>query len=120
MIFRELILDCDEAKKEEIQNSLQSDIELFHKETSRKNYALNCCNIICSKKRVYEEKNEWEKADGFFCSQLVAAAYLKCGILDYDYGTGHYLPGSFAQNFKNLKMKSPYKLGPEILIEFTQ
>ncbi len=120
MVYRELIIDAQGEEKEKIQKELQANAELFHKETTRKNYTLNCCNIICTKKKAYEENNEWGKSDGFFCSQLVAAAYLRCGILTYDKGTGFYLPGSFSQSHKNMILQKPYSLGPEVILEFTQ
>ena len=91
----------------------------FLLKTKDKNYALPVSIICCPNKKVFEEKNDWKNSKGFFCSQLVAAAYLNMGILDYDRCSLKYFPGSFSHS-ANLPLKSEFSLGPEIIVDFSK
>ena len=66
-----------------------------------------------------ERHNNWDKSKGFFCSQLVAAAYLNMGILSYEKATANYLPGKFAQT-NALPFINGFNLGPEFITDFSK
>jgi formate dehydrogenase assembly factor FdhD len=119
MVYRELIIKMEFKQCKKFENELEIKVDEFIKETQRKKYLISCCAICCSSKAEYERKNEWTKSQGFFCSQLVAAAYLKCGIMTYTKGTGYYLPGAFSQSKNNLELNENFSLGPEIIIDFS-
>ena len=120
MVYRELIINMEEKQKLKYEEELIENCDLFIKETEKKKYTLSCCGgICCSKKKEFEKNNEWSKSDGFFCSQLVAAAYIKCNILKYYKGTGNFLPGNFAQD-QRLELHDNFSLGPEIIVEFSK
>jgi hypothetical protein len=117
MVYRALEI-TNKENKEKIQVELEEKIKEFIEETQEKKYVLSCSAILCYKKKEYEQTNDWKKSKGFFCSQLIAAAYLKCGIMNYNKGSNGYLPGSFGHN-KNLHITDNYSLGPEIIIDFS-
>lgn len=120
MVYRELIVNMEEQQKTKYIEELEENCEYFIKETQRKKYKLSCSAICCASKNDYEKNNEWDKSEGFFCSQLVAAAYLKFNILKYTKGTGNYLPGSFSHGQAiDLHLNENFALGPEIIIEFS-
>lgn len=83
-----------------------------------KKYALPLSVICCPNKKEFEKKNDWSKSEGFFCSQLVAAAYFKMGIINYDRCSIRYYPGDFSQN-SNLDFNPDFSLGPEIIVDFS-
>jgi hypothetical protein len=119
MVYRELQINGDTTnEKELIQAEIEEKTEEFINETQNKKYVLSCSAILCYKKKDYERKNNWKDSKGFFCSQLIAAAYLNCGILQYKKGTSYYLPGSFSHG-KKLQLKETYSLGPEVIIDFS-
>jgi hypothetical protein len=120
MVYRELIIKMEDKQKRKFENELQEKCDSFLKETEKKKYELSCCALCCARKREYEKNNDWSKSKGFFCSQLVAAAYLKFNIIKYTKGTGYYLPGSFANDkTMELNLEENFSLGPEIIIDFS-
>jgi hypothetical protein len=119
MVYRELLIEMDEKRKKAFEEEMKENCDNFVKETQKKKYILSCCSLCCPSKKDYEYKNEWSKSDGFFCSQLVAAAYLKCGIMKLNKGSNYYLPGNFAQSKDSLELVDGFSLGPEIIIDFT-
>ncbi len=63
-----------------------------------KRYTINLCSLCCTNKLTHEKENRWGETQGFFCSQLVAAAYLKTWIIQYNAYTGSFLPGSTSKS----------------------
>jgi len=121
MVYRELKVNMEDKQKKKFLDEIETNCDLFIKETQRKRYYLNCLNFFCGKKKEYENKNDWAQADGFFCSQLVAAAYLKCNILKNKNGAGAFFPGSFADIQGNeLELYDNFEFGPENIIEFSE
>ena len=93
MVYRRLIInEDDENIRTQIENMIKNKTEDFIKETESKKYVINICSLCCSKKVESEKENKWGETKGFFCSQLVAAAYLNCGIISYVANSGSYLP----------------------------
>ena len=105
--------------KSQIKEKIEDDLDDFLLKTKDKNYALPFSIICCPGKRGFEEKNDWKNSKGFFCSQLVAAAYLTMGILDYDRCSLRYFPGSFSHS-ADLPFKQDFSLGPEIIVDFSK
>ena len=118
MVYRELVINMDEKQRKKFESVLEANCDEFVKDTQKKKYTISCVAICCGGKKEHEKLNNWKQSEGFFCSQLVAAAYVKCGILEYDSGTGSFLPGAFGHH-KNLKLTKNFSLGPEVIIEFS-
>lgn len=120
MVFRRLIIkENNDNEYNKIINNIIKKTDEFVKETESKRYTINLCSLCCSKKVSHEMENRWGETQGFFCSQLVAAAYLKCGIIEYNKYSGSFLPGAFSSN-KKLMFNKSFSLSPEIIIDFTK
>ena len=103
----------------EIQENIENVTEQFMNEVKNKKYYLSICNILFKgKPKKYEIDGEWEKADGYSCSSLVAALYIKLGVIKLQNSVHCIKPGDFEQN-KNLYFLPGYSLGPEKIIEFS-
>jgi hypothetical protein len=119
MVYRRLLID-DEDNYEQLQEKIQKQCEDFVNETQGKKYSINFCSVCCKIKPTQKEKDhKWHEIKSFFCSQLLAGAYLKCGIMSFEYKTTSYLPGAFSVN-KQLNFNKPYSLSPEYIIEFSK
>ena len=106
-------------KKMKIQENIEKITEQFMSEVTGKKYYLSIYNILFKgKPKNYEIKGEWEKAKGFSCSSLVAALYVKLGIIKLKNSIDSIKPGDFEQN-KNLYFLPGYSLGPEKIIQFS-
>jgi len=103
----------------EIRTELSNKLEEFLLKTKNAKYRLPLSIICCPGKKSYERFNNWEKSKGFFCSQLVAAAYLNMGILSYEKATANYLPGKFSQE-NMLPFTDGFNLGPEFIIDLSK
>ena len=119
VVYRRLnIEEKNYKKKDEIQDRIEKETELFLEQVKDKKYYLSICDILCKgKPKNYELNNEWEKAEGFSCSSLIAAYYIKLGIIKLDKTIHSILPGDFEEN-KNLCFLPGFSLGPEKIIEF--
>ena len=107
------------AKKMKIQEKIENDTEQFMKEMNNKKYYLSFCTILCKgRPKNYEITGEWEKAEGYSCSSLVAALYVKLGIIKLNNTVHSIKPGDFEQN-KNLYFLPGFSLGPEKIIDFS-
>ena len=103
----------------EIQSRIEKETEEFMEQVKDKKYYLSICNILFKgNPKEYELKNEWEKAEGFSCSSLIAAYYIKLGIMKFQKTVHCILPGDFEQN-KKLCFQSGFSLGPEKIIDFS-
>ena len=106
-------------KNIEIQENIENITEKFMAEVMNKKYYLSICNILFKgKPKKYEIDGEWEKADGYSCSSLVAALYIKLGVVKLENSVHCIKPGDFEQN-KKLNFLPGYSLGPEKIIEFS-
>ena len=120
IVYRRLnIEEKNYKKKMEIQNRIEKETEEFMEQVKDKKYYLSICNILFKgNPKEYELKNEWEKAEGFSCSSLIAAYYIKLGIMKFQKTVHCILPGDFEQN-KKLCFQSGFSLGPEKIIDFS-
>jgi len=87
--------------------------------TKGSRYRLPCSIICCQGKKTYERFNDWGKAKGFYCSQLVAAAYMNMGIIKYDKSSASYLPGKLSQK-EPIPFNPLFNLGPEYTIDISK
>jgi hypothetical protein len=108
------IIENDRYLEEIVKEKLDD----FLFETKDKDYKLPLNIICCPSKKDFEEKNNWSNSKGFFCSQLIAAAYFKIGVLKYDKCSLRYFPGDFSQN-SSLSFNDGFRFGPEILVDFS-
>ena len=121
MVFRKLLLDnLIITNKEQFYEELNKNIDDFIKDTQGKQYSLKEIQLCChGKMKEHQRDNKWSKQHGFFCSQLVAAAYHKCGLISDDINAGHYLPGTFSR-YSSMKLEKGCSLSPEYIIDFTE
>ena len=120
IVYRRLnIEEKNHKKKMEIQGRIEKETEEFMEQVKDKKYYLSICNILFKgNPKEYELKNEWEKIEGFSCSSLIAAYYIKLGIMKFQKTVHCILPGDFEQN-KKLCFQPGFSLGPEKIIDFS-
>ena len=120
MIYRELLFNSnDEEKILKIKKNISENLDDFLIKTKDMNYALPLTSMCFPGKKNFEKENKWSDSKGFFCSQLVAAAYLNMGIINYEKSTLRYFPGNFSQS-SEMTLNDDFFLGPEIIIDFTK
>jgi hypothetical protein len=58
---------------------------------------------------------------GFYCSQLVAGAFMYSKVMETKFSSGRYLPGSFSVLKTNnyLALNKGFDFGPEYIIDCT-
>ena len=106
-------------KKIKIQENIENLTEQFMNEITDKKYYLSFCDLLFKKSpKQYEITGEWHKSEGFSCSSLVAALYIKLGIIQLKNSIHSIKPGDFEQN-KNLYFLPGFSLGPEKIIDFS-
>ena len=121
MVFRKLILDkLIIENKNEFYEELNKNVNEFIESTKGKQYSLKEIQICChGKMKEHQRQNKWDKQHGFFCSQLVAAAYHKCGLISDNINAGHYLPGTFSR-YSDMKLEKGCSLSPEYIVDFSE
>ena len=121
MVFRKLILDkLIIDNKNEFYEELNRNVNEFINSTKGKQYSLKDIQLCChGKMKEHQRENKWDKQHGFFCSQLVAAAYHKCGLISDNINAGHYLPGTFSR-YSDMKLEKGCSLSPEYIIDFSE
>ena len=75
---------------------------------------------LTTKKILFKEGCEdYEDRSGFFCSELVAAAYEECGLLNVEKdNVNRFWPVAFSPSgYFERSLNSSYELGPVILID---
>ena len=114
------IKEENEAEYQKKQKEIENKFEEFVKETKNKKYFLSFKNLIfCSGIEEEQLKGEWDKMEGFSCSSLVAAFYIKIGAIKYGKNIHSIKPGDFQSNKKVLIFNENFSLGPENIIEFS-
>ena len=119
--YRKLNYEDDDLEKQlEIQKKLEQNCKFFTEELKGKDYFLSISRILCYKSPdKYEYEYNWNQAKGFCCSALVAAMYLKLGVVKLEKSVHSTLPGDFEQDNNRLTFREGYSLGPEKIIEFS-
>jgi len=107
------------AKKWQIQENIELVTEQFMNDMTDKKYYISFCDILFKGKPSKKEINgEWDKISGYSCSSLVAALYIKLGIIKLNKTIHSIKPGDFEQN-KYINFLPGFSLGPEKLIYFS-
>ena len=98
-------LDCERT-----DNMLRS-LEEFIREVRGKRFKLSAAKLIG---RHREERGAEE---GYFCSELIASAYKRVGLLGEEEVASKIWPGGFSTE-KKLQLRDGASLGEELLIDF--
>lgn len=53
---------------------------------------------------MLQSKSDVMESKSYFCSELVATAYKRLGLLDIENASSSYWPGEFSQESTNLKL----------------
>lgn len=118
----ELLLTDREEKGSLIDDTERKIIE-YIQTTEKMPYRLTCTDIFCKGGPGQKEKNrEWNKMKGYYCSSLVAGAYIHSGILcSSNKSATKYLPEHFSEKLspRKLVFNPNFSLGPEIILDFT-
>ena len=120
MTYRRLNIEAEnEIELEKKQKDIIDNFEDFVNETKNKKYYLSIKNLVfCSGLEEKQRKGEWNKLEGFSCSSLAIAFYIKIGAIKYDRNIHSIKPGDFQSNKNLLKFSNKFSLGPEKIIEF--
>ena len=118
--YRRLNIEAEnEIELEKKQKDIIDNFEDFVNETKNKKYYLSIKNLVfCSGLEEKQRKGEWNKLEGFSCSSLAIAFYIKIGAIKYDRNIHSIKPGDFQSNKNLLKFSNKFSLGPEKIIEF--
>mmetsp|Transcript_29375 Transcript_29375/g.29105 ORF Transcript_29375/g.29105 Transcript_29375/m.29105 type:complete len:125 (-) Transcript_29375:3-377(-) len=94
----------------ERSNEMLMEIENFIKAVKGMKY-----NI--SPRKLIRNKEDNSKKQGFFCSELVAAAYKSIGLLPEKPPASKYWPGDFSEK-KKIQLLKGARCGEELIIDF--
>ena len=119
--LRKLIYENNDKKLEaENKKIIEEKCKNFLKEIKGKNYYLSILKFLCCQKpETYEYEKKFEKSEGFCCSALAAALYIKIGIAKLQKSVHSIKPGDFEQRKNKIYFEQGYSLGPEQIIEFS-
>lgn len=109
-------------KKFELENkkNIEEKCKNFFREIKGKNYYLAISKFLCCQKpEKYEYEKNFQKSDGFCCSALAAALYIKIGIAKLIKSVHSTKPGDFEQRNNKIYFEDGYSLGPEQIIDFS-
>lgn len=118
--YRRLHIEA-ESKKElkNIQKEIEEKFEQFVKDTNDKKYYLSIKNLVfCDGIDKDQINGEWSKMEGFSCSALAAAFYIKIGANKHERNIHSARPGDFQDNKNILKFNQRFSLGPERILFF--
>lgn len=91
-------------------------IAYFLKHNINAKYDFPCCKYLCKSKKI--KNKQILNRNSFFCSELIAAAYMFCKIISSEYDPLDYLPSEFGEK-GNIEFINGFNLGPEIIIDFS-
>ena len=119
--FRKLNIETEnEFEYYKMQKNIEANFEEFVKETREQKYYLSYKNLVfCSSIEEKQAKGEWDKMEGFSCSSLAAAFYIKIGAIKYEKNIHSIRPGDFQANKNVFSFNNNYSFGPEIIIDFS-
>ena len=111
----------DLQKKSENMRDFEKNCLKYIEEIKGKNYYLSIPRFLCCKSPdSYEYEKDWNKAKGLCCSALVAAIYIKMGVVKLEKSVHSTRPGDFEHDRNRLTFEEGYSLGPEKIIEFSE
>ena len=121
--FRQLNIEENDVNKyNQIMKNIENSTDIFINETSGLKYNLKICKMVCCDgPEDYEDKGEWKKSDGYCCSSLIAAMYIKAGIMKFAKRKSVHSvrPGEYEQDRNRINFLPGFSLGPEKIIEFS-
>ena len=118
--FRQLIVDKEKINVQEFEKNKEIKCTEFIKMTKGMKYTLSGCGFCCKcNMKKYGKDKKWGEYKGYFCSQLVAAAYNHMRLLTDEIDIGYYLPGSFSKDY-DLELKNGIELSVEYIIDFSE
>ena len=116
MAFRALIYEDKNAQKD-----VEEKCKTFLKEIEGKNYYLSITRFLCCQKpEKYEYDKNFEKSEGFCCSALASAMYIKIGVAKLQKSVHSVKPGDFEQKRNKIYFEKGFSLGPEQIIDFSE
>ena len=120
--YRQLIYENDNKDRVlENQSILEEKCKNFFNEIEGKNYYLSLSKILCCQKPDdYEYNKKFENSQGFCCSALAAALYVKIGVARLEKSVHSIKPGDFEQNKNKIFFEKGYHLGPEQVLDFSE
>jgi uncharacterized protein YycO len=92
-------------------------MEDFAQKVRGKKYKMNLVKIFRTKSNR-DGAEEIKENKSYFCSELIASAYKRIGLLPEDISATQYWPGSFAAD-ANMVLNKDAWLGDEYLIDFS-
>lgn len=87
-------------------------LEEFIREVRGKRFKLSAAKLI-------GKHRESSAEEGYFCSELLATAFKRCGLLTQESVASKYWPGHFSTE-KKVDLVGEARLGEELLIDFEQ
>ena len=105
---------CVRQLQGNISVNLTKNVEDFFDKVEGKPYELTTKKILFK-----EDCEDYEGRSGFFCSELVAAAYEECSLLNVEKDNiNRFWPVSFSPSgYFERSLKPGFELGPVILID---
>jgi len=87
--------------------------------TIGKKFRINPSKLI-RKKNEEDDTDEIKEDKGYFCSELVASALKRVGLLDKELASSRYWPGDFSNELleRSVKLNKGARLGEELVIDF--
>jgi len=101
-------------------NLSEDDIEMledFAQKVKGKKYKMNAVKI-CRKSSNRDASDEIKETKSYFCSELVASAFKRIGLLPPDVSATQYWPSNFSVDSKCELLRDAY-LGDEYLVDFS-
>lgn len=120
--FRQLFYENENQDKVyENEKILEGKIKNFFEEIEGKNYYLSITKFLCCQKpEDYEFDKNFGESEGFCCSALAAALYVKIGVAKLQKSVHSTKPGDFEQKRNRIFFEKGYFLGPEKLLDFSE
>lgn len=102
LVYRPL----EHERSEEMLHTLEE----FIQEVRGKKFKLSASKLLGKHRESASE-------EGYFCSELLATAFKRCGLLAQDMAASRYWPGHFSTE-KKIELVGEARLGEELLIDF--
>ena len=93
---------------------LNKNMFLFVENTENKKYTFKKSGYFCDSTM----RNDVEKRKAYSCSELIAACYYFCGIINEKHDADTYLPGNFSRD-GIVSFVEGFSLGNEYIIDFS-
>ena len=120
LVFKKISLRRLNIEEENNSEKIEEKSFEFIEKVDKKKYNMSLLKMLYdSKRKDYEVKGEWDKAEGFCCSSLLAAFYIYIGVMKLEKSVHSVRPGDFEQDKNRLTILPGFSFGPEKIIEFS-